>query len=196
MSAKCGMIYDFNKFIKRMETTTIFKKFEVIGTTKDEAIKNAAPLNLRVDATQAYKKWAKEHTTNEDDIKEWMKDYLKKKKFTMPNDGAYVVLQSAVVDSRERPYKVEKPKYDARTHSPEKFYIIRDEANTEVGREKTSKAAEQFAREFVTDYKETVTINIEWRAKEKNTLYETFKYTPSKGTQPCKLLVFGYQVAE
>ena len=43
-----------------------FTKFETIGLTKDEAIKNAAPLNLRVDATQAYKKWAKENVTNED----------------------------------------------------------------------------------------------------------------------------------
>lgn len=180
-----------------METNNVFfKKFEVIGTTKDDAVRNAQPLNLRVDATQAYKKWAKENVTNEDNVKEWMKDYLKKKKFTMPNDGAYIVLQSAVVDSRERPYKVEKPNYEARTHSPEKFYIIRDMANTEVGREKTSKAAEQAAKEFVTEMKESVTINIEWKAKEKNSLFETVHYTPSKGTVPCKLLVFGYKVAE
>ena len=180
-----------------METNNVFfKKFEVIGTTKDEAISNAQPLNLRVDATQAYKKWAKENPTNEDNVKEWMKDYLKKKKFTMPNDGAYIVLQSAVIDSRERPYKVEKPKYDARTHSPEKFYIIRDMTNTEVNRAKTSKEAEALAKEYVTEMKESVTINIEWVAKEKNSLFETVKYTPSKGTQKAKLLVFGYQVAD
>ena len=179
-----------------MENSVFFKKFEVIGTTKDEAISNAQPLNLRVDATQAYKKWAKENATNEDNVKEWMKDYLKKKKLTMPNDGAYIVLQSAVIDSRERPYKVEKPKYDARTHSPEKFYIIRDMTNTEVNRAKTSKEAEAIAKEYVTEMKESVTINIEWVAKEKNSLFETVKYTPSKGTQKAKLLVFGYQVAE
>ena len=176
-----------------MENSVFFKKFEVIGTTKDEAISNAQPLNLRVDATQAYKKWAKENATNEDNVKEWMKDYLKKKKFTMPNDGAYIVLQSAVIDSRERPYKVEKPKYDARTHSPEKFYIIRDMTNTEVNRAKTSKEAEAIAKEYVTEMKESVTINIEWVAKEKNSLFETVKYTPSKGTKNAVLLVFGYE---
>ena len=170
-----------------METNVIFKKFETIGTTKDEAIRNANPLNLRVDATQAYKKWAKENVTNEDNVKEWMKDYLKKKKFTMPNDGAYIVIQSAVTDSRERPYKVEKPKYEARTHSPEKFYVLRDKTGNEVGREKTSKAAEQTAKEFVADYKEDVTINYEWVSKEKNSLYATVKYTPTKGTQKAKL---------
>ena len=174
-----------------MEQTTYFKKFEVIGTTKDAA-KEQSGLNLRVDATQSYNKWAKENATNEDNVKEWMKDYLKKKKLTMPNDGAYIVIQSPVADTRERPYKVEKPKYEARTHSPEKFYVLRDATGNEVGREKTSKAAEQAAKEFVADYKESVTINIEWVAKEKNSLYAKVNYTPSKGSQPCKLLVFGY----
>ena len=178
-----------------MEQTTVFRKFETIGTTKDAAMKDSG-LNLRVDATQAYKKWAKENVTNEDNVREWMKDYLKKKKFTMPNDGAYIVLQPAVADTRERPYKVEKPKYDARTHSPEKFYVLRDSANNEVGREKTSKAAEQAAKEYVADYKEDVTINYEWVSKEKNSLYAKVSYTPSKGSQPCKLLVFGYPVVD
>lgn len=174
------------------DVNVIFKKFETIGDTKDAAMKESG-LNLRVDATQAYKKWAKENATNEDNVKEWMKEYLKKKKFTMPNDGAYIVLQTAVQDSRERPYKVEKPKYDARTHSPEKFYVLRDMTGHEVGREKTSKAAEQKAKEFIIDFKEDVTINYEWVSKEKNSLYATVKYVPSKGTCPCKLLVFGYK---
>lgn len=179
-----------------METTTMFKKFEVIGDTKDAAINSAAPLVLRVDATQAYKKWSADNVVTEDSQKEWMKDYLKKKKFNKANDAAYIVLQNAITDTRERPYKVEKPKYDARTHSPEKYYIIRDAANTEVGRAKTSKEAEAIAKDFVIDMRETVTINIEWVAKEKNSLFETVHYTPSKGTQKAKLLVFGYQVID
>ena len=176
-----------------METTMIFKKFETIGVTKDEAINQAKPLNLRVDATQAYKKWAKENATNEDNVKEWMKDYLKKKKFTMANDGAYIVLQSPVVDSRERPYKLETLKYEAKTHTPESWYVLRDETGNEVGREKTKKAAEQAVREFIIDFKKDVNVFREWAPKEKNSLVLKGLYTPSKGSQPCKLLVFGYQ---
>jgi len=176
-----------------MEQNVFFTKFEVIGNTKDAAISEATPMNLMVDATQAFNKWKKDTATNEDNIKEWMKDYLKKKKFDKPNMGAYIVVQTGVKDTRERPYKVEKPKYDARTHSPEKFYVLRDATGNEVGREKTSKAAEQAAKEFVIDYKENVTINYEWVSKEKNSLYATVKYTPSKGSQPYKLLVFGYK---
>ena len=177
------------------DVTTVFRKSEFIGTTKDEAMKNSG-LNLRVDATQAYKKWAKENAVNEDNQREWMKEYLKKKKFTMPNDGAYIVLQPAVADTRERPYKVEKPKYDARTHTPERFYIVRDTNGNEVARTKTSKDAEQAAKEFVTDFKESVTISVEYVTKEKNSLYATVKYTPSKGSQSCKILAFGYPVID
>jgi len=179
-----------------MEQNVFFTKFETIGLTKDEAMKNSN-LNLRVDATQAYKKWAKENVTNEDNVKEWMVDYLKKKKFNMPNDGAYIVLQSPVLDSRERPYKVEKPKYEARTHTPVRVYVGRaQDTNEEIFTEKTSKAAEQAAKEFVIENHVGVDLVIETRMKEKNSLYAKVNYVPSKGTQPCKLLVFGYKVMD
>ena len=176
-----------------MENNVIFKSFEVIGTTKDEAIKNAAPLNLRVDATQAYKKFIKENAVNKDNLKDFQKEYLKKKKFTMPNDAAYVVLQSAVLDTCERPYKIETVKYEAKTHTPESWYVLRDATGNEAGRAKTKKEAEQLVREYITDYKEDVNVYREWAPKEKNSLVIKGKYTPSKGQQDCKLLVFGYE---
>jgi hypothetical protein len=183
-------------FFNCMEQNVFFTKFETIGTTKDEAMKNSN-LNLRVDATQAYKKWAKENVTNEDNIKEWMIEYLKKKKFNMPNDGAYIVLQSAVLDSRERPYKVEKPKYEARTHTPVRVYVGRaQDTGEELFTEKTSKAAEQAAKEWVIDNHVGVDLVIETRLKEKNSLYAKVNYVPSKGTQKAKLLVFGYKVMD
>ena len=59
---------------KIMEKNLIFIKKEVLGTTKDEAIKNAQPLNLRVDATQAYKKWAESRTVTESAQNEFFKE--------------------------------------------------------------------------------------------------------------------------
>ena len=180
-----------------MENNVIFKKFEVIGVTKDEAKENAQGLTLMVDATQAYNKWAKEHATNEDNVKDWMKDYLKKKKFDKAGLGAYIVTQPHVIDSRERPYKVEKPKYEARTHTPVRVYVGRaQDTNEEIFTEKTSKAAEQAAKEWVIENHVGVDLVIETRMKEKNSLYAKVNYVPSKGTQPCKLLVFGYQSAD
>ena len=51
-------------------------------------------------------------------------------------------------------------------------------------------------REYISDFKENVNAFHEWAPKEKNSLVLKGQYTPSKGTQPCKLLVFGYQAAE
>ena len=176
---------------------SIFTKYEVIGTTKDEAKNNVKDLTLMVDATQAYNKWAKENVTNEDNVKDWMKDYLKKKKFDKAGLGAYIVTQSAVVDTRERPYKVNKPKYDAHTHTPERFYVGRaQDTNEEIFTEKTSKAAEQAAKEWVIDNHVGVNLVIETRLKEKNALYATVDYVPSKGTVPCKMIAFGYKVID
>ena len=179
-----------------MEQNVYFKKFEVIGETKKEAIDSASPMNLMVDATQAWKKFNKENAVSEDNMREWMKDYLKKKKFDKPGIGAYIVLQSPVADTRERPYKIETIKYEAKTHTPESWYVLRDATGNEVGREKTKKAAEQAVREFITDYKEDVKVYREWAPKEKNSLVMTGTYTPSKGSQPCKLLVFGFAVLD
>lgn len=171
----------------------MFKKFEVIGKTKDAAKEEAKELTLMVDATQAYKKWAKDNATNEDNIKEWMKNYLKTKRYDKPGLGAFIVTQSGVQDTRERPYKVVKPKYDKRTHSFERFYVGRaQDTGTEIFTEKTSKAAEQAAKEWIIDNQVGVDIFVEARVKEKNALYESVNYTPSKGAQPYKLMVFGY----
>ena len=90
----------------------------------------------------------------------------------MPNDGAYIVLQSAVVDSRERPYKVNKIKYDNHTHTPERFYVGRaQDTGEEIFTEKTAKAAEQAAKEWVIENHVGVDLVIETRLKEKNALY-------------------------
>jgi 23S rRNA G2069 N7-methylase RlmK/C1962 C5-methylase RlmI len=104
-----------------------------------------------------------------------MKDYLKKKKFDKAGLGAYIVTQTGVADTRERPYKIETVKYDTKTHTAEHFYVLRDEAGNEVGREKTKKAAEQAIREYITDFKENVNAFHEWAPKEKNALYFYFE---------------------
>lgn len=181
-----------------METTNMFfKKFEVIGETKDEAMAQAAPMNLMVDATVSFNKWAKEHTTdNENVVKEWMKEYLKGKKYNRPNMGAYIVLQKAERDTRKRPYKEIKAKYETRVHTPQTSYVgHRISDNKEVFAKKTTKEAMEEAKKWVTENHESVTVVREWKAKENNALYATVEYTPSKGTQKCKMLVFGY-VAE
>ena len=69
-------------FIIMENVVTIFKKFETVGVTKDAAIKESG-LNLRVDATQAYKKQFADKAANEADVKEWMKEYLNQESVRM-----------------------------------------------------------------------------------------------------------------
>ena len=172
---------------------TIFKKFDVIGTTKDEAIANAAPMNLMVNATQAYTKWAENNTETEENIKEWMKEYLRKKNYDgKANVGAYIVLQSAQVDTRERPYEIKAPKYEVKTHTGEHFYVLRDATGNVVGKEKTKEAAKNAMKEYITENREDVFAFHEWITKENNALALVGKYTPSKGSRPCKIRCFGY----
>ncbi len=170
----------------------IFRKLEVVGTTKDEAIENA-PFKLRVNATQAYEKWRKSAKDVSDAaVSEWMKEYLKTKKFNTAGDGAYIVIQSPVGDTRKRPYQVEKIKHDAKTHTPQLMYVVRDAAGQVIATEKKSVDALNAAKEFTTDMREDAYVKREGVIKEGNDLYAIVHYTPSKGTQNAILLCFGY----
>ena len=174
-------------------SNVIFKKFELIGTTKDEA-KAQTTMNLMVDATGKYNKWAKKNSTDEASVKEWMKNYLHEKKYDKPGLGAYIVIQTGLRDTRERPYQFEKIKYEARTHSFQKMYVIRDrETNEEMASVKTSKEAEAVVKELIIANHKSYDIYVEAKVKEKNSLYAKGNYTPSKGAQPYKLLAFGYE---
>jgi len=174
----------------------IFRKLETVGVTKDEAMSNA-PFNCRVNATHAYNKWLEDTKDVSEAAKsEWMKEYLKTKKFNTPGDGAYIILQSPVGDTRKRPYEVKKIKHDAKTHTPQLMYVGRSEAGEILFTEKKSKDALDRAKDFVTDLHEDVFIKREGVIKEGNGDYAVVKYTPSKGTKNAILLCFGYVNAD
>lgn len=179
-----------------MDNNLMFKKFEVIGKTKDDAKNAAAPFNLRGEATMKYKKWAESNVVTEASLKEWMKEYLASKKWTCENDAAYIVTQAGSPDTRKRPYTEIKHEYKDRTHTPKLAYMIVDENDKEVARESTAKAARQTAKELVTLNKQTYKIIKGAYIKEGNSLYMTVKYTPSANQKDYKLLVFGYTSAD
>lgn len=179
-----------------MENTKIFKRLEVVGTTKDEAMHNA-PFYLRVNATHAYEKWRKStKDVSEAAVSEWMKEYLKTKKFNTAGDGAFIVVQTAVGDTRKRPYQVKKIKHDAKTHTPQLSYVVRNAAGEIVATEKKAVDAMAAAKSYTTDLHETTSVNREALIKEGNSLYAVVEYTPSKGTQNAILLCFGYVNAD
>lgn len=176
-----------------MEKNSIFRKLEVVGVTKDEAMANA-PFNLRVNATAAYKKWRETAgDVSEAATVEWMKEYLKTKKFNTAGDGAYIITQSPVGDTRKRPYQVEKIKHDAKTHTPQLMYVVKTASGEIVATEKKSVDAMNIAKDYVTDLHEDVFVRREGVIKEGNADYAVIHYTPSKGTKNAILLCFGYE---
>lgn len=82
-----------------------FKKMEVMGATKEEALAQA-PFDIMGDATQAYKLWKNKQTNGvtEADKKQFMLDYLAKKSKNCANAGFYITIDPASKDTRKRPY--------------------------------------------------------------------------------------------
>lgn len=98
-----------------------FKKLEVTGATKEEAIAKA-PFDVMGDATQAYKNWAKKQTNGitESDKKQFMLDYLAKKSKNVHGVGFVITQEAAVADTRERPYRIE----DIKNTSGARKYVL------------------------------------------------------------------------
>ena len=90
-----------------------FKRMEVNGATKEEALAKA-PFDIMGDATQAYKIWRKKQVNGvtDADKKEFMLEYLAKKSKNCAGVGFSITIESAVADTRERPYKIEDVKND------------------------------------------------------------------------------------
>lgn len=91
-----------------------FKRMEVIGATKEEALAKA-PFDIMGDATQAYKAWMKRqvHGVTDEDKKQFMLDYLAKKSKNVAGVGFVITQESAVSDTRERPYRIEDVKNES-----------------------------------------------------------------------------------
>ena len=107
---------------------TNVKKVEVCGATKEEALASA-PFNVNLpgaDCTQALRNAKKKHTgawTAADD-KQFMLEQLEKKTRNTPGNGCYIVLESAVVDSREKPYKIVDVKSKGARKKAKVFQLI------------------------------------------------------------------------
>lgn len=86
-----------------------FQKMEVFGASKEEALAQA-PFNVGLpgaDCTQAFRNYKKQFVGKpftDSDMKQFMLEQLAKKTKNTEGNGCYIVLESAVADSRERPY--------------------------------------------------------------------------------------------
>lgn len=177
-----------------------FKKLEVTGATKEEALKKA-PFEIMGDATQAYKTWKKSQTgaITETNKTQFMLDYLTKKSKNIPGVGFSITLESAVVDSRERPYSIEDVRNASGARKYKTTYQLRDkETGAVVAQTDETKAkAKDIARDLYINKGYKGDLICTYTKQVVNGEPTAFKvtYTPSKNTRIGSYLVFGIEKA-
>ena len=175
-----------------------FKVMEVTGATKEEAL-NKAPFDIMGDATQAYKLWKKKQINGvtEADKKMFMLDYLNKKSKNVTGVGFAITLESAVADTRERPYRIDDVKNELGARKYKTIYQLVDKATSKVLAQVdgTKAKAKELAKSLYTDkdYKGDLVCTYTKQVVDGQPTAFTATYTPSKSSRVGSYLVFGIE---
>lgn len=182
-----------------MEKVMNFKRVEVSGATKEEALASA-PFNVNLpgaDCTQALRNAKKAHVGawTDADMKLFMADQLAKKTRNTAGNGCYIVIESAVADTRERPYTIEDIKNEDGARKYKTVYRwIDDKTGDIVAEVDTTKAdAKNAIKKMYTDkgYKGSASLEMVKKCVEGQAVVAKAKYTPSKSSRPGVYLTFG-----
>jgi len=177
-----------------------FKRLEVTGATKEEALAKA-PFDIMGDATQAYKIWKKKQVNGvtDADKKQFMLDYLAKKSKNVAGVGFSITVESAIADTRERPYKIEDVKNEKGARKYKTVYSITDkETGVEIAHTDETKAkAKELTKKLYTDkgYRGNIICTYTKQVVEGEPVAFTVTYTPSKSSKVGVYEVFGVERA-
>ncbi len=175
-----------------------FKRMEVLGATKEEALAKA-PFDIMGDATQAYKTWMKKqlHGVTDEDKKEFMLDYLAKKSKNVAGVGFVITQEAAVADTRERPYKITDVKNEQGARKYKTIYQLVDTATGAVVAEtnETKAKAKELAKELYTDhgFKGDLVCTYTKQVIEGEPVAFKVSYAPSKSAKVGSYVVFGFE---
>ena len=175
-----------------------FKRMEVNGATREEALAKA-PFDIMGDATQAYKIWRKKQVNGvtDSDKKQFMLDYLNKKSKNCAGVGFSITLESAVADTRERPYRIDDVKNEKGTRKYKTVYQIMDRATGAVLAEtsETKAKAKEIAKALYTEkgFKGNLICTYTKQVIGGEPTAFTTEYTPSKSSRIGSYLVFGIE---
>lgn len=177
-----------------------FKRLEVTGATKDEALAKA-PFSIMGDATQAYKAWKKKQVNGitDADEKAFMLEYLSKKSKNVAGVGFAITVESAIADTRERPYAIEDVKNEKGTRKYKTTYNLIDKESGVVlaSTDETKAKAKEIAKKLYTDkgYKGQIVCTYTKQVVEGEPVAFTAIYTPSKSSRVGVYKVFGIENA-
>lgn len=172
----------------------ILKLKQGTGLSKEE-VANELEFNLPIkfDATRAYNSYVQE--TKNPDIKEFAKEYLKKKVKDIPGAGVVIVLDSAVKNSRIRPYSVTNyPTSGKRSYKM--AYQLVDQDGKIHGIVYDKSQAESVSKEIITrENGAVISITAQIIKTVVAGTSEGFKisFTPSTGSKEGSYVFFGYE---
>lgn len=182
-----------------MSTTIVnFKATTVSAATLDKAKDKIAEEYFVVlkNATQALKNAKAKHigTWTERDEKAWMLDYCQAQNRACPGTGFYIVIESAIDATRERPYQFVNVKNDGKRKYKSTYNLINDRTGLSVGKVTTNqKDAENTLKEMYKsgELKDSVTCRLTKEVVEGTS--DVFKaiYKPGKNTRPGTWKFFG-----
>lgn len=191
----------FKKF-KIMSTQIVnFKSIKVSAVSLDEAIASVEDhFHICGNATQALKNAKVKHTGTwtERDEKAWMLDYCNAKNHACPGTGFYYVIESAVADSRERPYKFENVKNEGKRKEKKTYTWIDDETGLPVVKVRTNKTdAENALKNLYKsgEYRGNAKCVITKEYIEGESVVSVAKYTPSTSARKGTWVFFGVEKA-
>lgn len=172
-----------------------FEVLEVSGANKNEAMAKT-PFTIMGDATQAYKIWKAKNpeAVTEAAKKQFMIDYLAAKSNNVPGGGYFITVESAVADTRERPYTIEDITNTKGKRKYTTVYQLVDDATGTIlaDVEGTKQKAMELAKEIIVNgFHGKGTCLYTKQVTEGENVAFRFSYTPSKGTKPGAWIVFG-----
>ena len=175
-----------------------FKRMEVMGATKEEALAKA-PFDIMGDATQAYKLWYKKQrngVTDSDKV-QFMLDYLSKKSKNVSGVGFSITVESAVADTRERPYRFDDVKNEKGARKYKTVYQLIDKATGSViaQTDETKAKAKEIAKALYTEkgFKGDLICTYTKQVVDGEPVAFEATYTPSKSSRMGNYTVFGIE---
>lgn len=173
-------------------TVTNFKKVEVKGFTKQEAI-DQAPFQVIRDATQAWKTAGKPVTDKA--LNDFCADYLAKHTKFAAGIGCSITFEAGSADTRERPYTLTDIKNKVGKRKYKTGYQGINPATGEIlfTNFETKHKAQEIAKEFYTkkNYKGDIFCKYIKDVVEGEVGAFEMKYTPSKNAKQGTYICFG-----
>ena len=163
-------------------------------------VKKVVPFSLSANGANCTIAWKKAGSPIAgDELKAFLLEQLKKKTKNVPGLGCYIVLDAAVSDSRENPYKILNIPTTQKRKMKKIYELVNVETEQVLGTADSKEDAITLAKTLVTSMKETLGVGVKHECRIKKVVTEgeatafTFEYTPSQNAKQGTFLCFGIE---